>query len=101
MAFRQDPHLEGKPRSKRSDADKFRILGHHTLAFRKFLSEDITIDAPFFLLIMGAAAVEFRKDGGWNNRKCDQLRMAMFQGRASRRAMVLKDENIAKATVFF
>lgn len=95
MAFRQDPHFKGKPRGVGRDAEKFRIFQNDPRPFRRFLPQDIAIDAAFFLLEVLPAAVDFLQHARRDHWKSDELRMAVFQGRARRRAMVLKDEDVA------
>src|SRR4051812_39394427 len=110
MSLRQYPRLERESRCEWRNNDELFAVHHHTRAAARFLparlllptrflSDDVAIDAAFFLIMIIARALQLFHHLTRHDGHGDQLRMRMLHGRARRLAMILEDQHILEPRV--
>ena len=96
---RHDRHLEREPRRKRAMRHEPRVLVHQPHALLDFLFQDVLEDAAVLVRVILHRPHEFFLQPLRRDRRRDQLRMRMADGRARLFAKILEDQNVPEPRV--
>ena len=99
MGFRKNPCLKGKSRSKRSHRDEGIIFEDEAFLLLYFLADDITEDAPVFIVEVIFCPLDLFCHSPGDDGKSDDLGVGMFQRSPRCHPMVLKYKNISEPLI--
>jgi hypothetical protein len=101
MLLGQNPSFEGKTRGIGRKRDEIVILGNNASAAFNFLPDDVAKNATFFINKVLLCAFNFFRHIDGNNGQRNQLAVRVFERSSRGFAMVLKNENVFEAAIFF
>src|SRR5579884_2149275 len=101
MPLGQNPGFEGEPRGVWRQGYKILVLSDYARTALGFLADDVAEDAALLVKEVLLGALELLNDLSRQNRQRDQLRVSVLQGSARGLSVILENQDVLEAAVFF